>query len=597
MRSIALAMGLTFGSALAPTVSAQEVQLVVPGAPENLVSILQTASLVYALEADPQNPASVQDYVAAARADYTRLLTGLYAEGYYGGTISILLDGREAAGIAPLDASTVLNRVVMQVTPGPQFTFGQTQIAPLASGTELPAAFAPGEIARSDTIRTAVNASVTAWQNEGFAKAAPAGQQITARHPTDTLDVQVAIAPGPRLTFGALSVSGNQAVRTDRIVDIAGLPSGEVYSPDDVDRAAARLRRTGAFSSVTFVESDTVGPGDTLPFEVQVVEQKRRRLGFGAELSSLDGLALSAYLQNRNLLGGAERLRYDAEIAGIGGGTGGIDYSLGVSFLRPRTFNVDTDLYANAKIEQRDEPDYFLRKFSTAVGLNRLIGTDLTVSGGLGLETAEVRDGLGMRRYTILTAPITGKLDRRDDPLDAKAGYYVDARVTPFVGLAGSDSGARLYGDARVYRSFGADQKVTLAFRGQIGSLLGASAASAPTDFLFYSGGGGSVRGQPYQSLGVDVGGVTVGGLSLFVASLEARVQVTQKIGIVGFYDYGYVGAKSTPLTGGTDHAGAGLGLRYDTGIGPIRLDLATAVSGPGGSGGVQIYIGIGQSF
>ncbi len=597
MRSFAFAMGLSFGSALALIASAQEVQLVVPGAPESLVTTLQTASLVYALKEDPANPASVQDYVAAARADYVRLLTGLYAQGYYGGTISILLDGREAAGIAPLDAPTVLNSVVMQVTPGPQFTFGQTQIAPVASGTELPAAFARGEIARSDTIRKAVNASVTAWQNDGFAKAVPAGQQITARHPGDTLDVQVAIAPGPRLTFGALSVSGNEAVRTDRIVDIAGLPSGEVYSPDDVDRAAARLRRTGAFSSVVLVESEGVGPNDTLPFEVQVVEQKRRRLGFGAELSSLDGLALSAYLLNRNLLGGAERLRYDAEIAGIGGSTGGIDYSIGVSFLRPRTFNVDTDLYANAKLEQRDEPDYFINKFSTAVGLNRLIGEDLTVSGGLGFETAEVNDGLGMRRYTILTAPITGTLDRRDDPLDAKAGYYIDARVTPFVGLSGSDSGARLYADGRAYRSFGAEQKVTLAFRGQIGSLLSASAQNAPTDFLFYSGGGGSVRGQPYQSLGVDVGGTKIGGRSLFNASVEARVQVTQKIGIVGFYDYGYVSAGSTPLTGGADHAGAGLGVRYATGIGPIRLDLATPVSGSNAVGAVQIYIGIGQSF
>ncbi len=594
MRSIALVIGLAVGGTMA---QGQEVQLIVPGAPDSLITTLQSASLIYDLKADTETTASPQDYVAAARADYARLLTGLYAQGYYGGTISILLDGREAAGIAPLDAPTVLNSVTIQVVPGPQFTFGQTRIAPLASGTELPAAFGPGEIARSETIRAAVTASVNAWEDAGHAKAAAAGQQITARHPANVLDVQVAIAPGPELTFGALTVTGNENVRTARIIDIAGLPSGEVYSPDDVDRAAARLRRTGAFSSVAFVESDTIGPNDTLPFEVQVVEQKRRRLGFGAELSSLEGLALSAFLLNRNLLGGAERLRYDAEIAGIGGGTGGIDYSLGVSFLRPRTFNVDTDLYANAKIEQRDEPDYFINKFSAAVGLNRLIGTDLTVSGGIGFETAEVDDGLGLRRYTILTLPITGTLDRRDDPLDAKAGYYIDAEVTPFVGLTGSDSGARLYADARVYRSFGADQRVTLAFRGQVGSLLGASAASSPTDFLFYSGGGGSVRGQAYQSLGVDVGGVTVGGLSLFNASVEARVQVRPKIGIVGFYDYGYVSPGSTPLTGGNDHAGAGIGVRYATRIGPIRLDLATPVSGADAGGSVQIYIGIGQSF
>ncbi|MFB1023823.1 MAG: BamA/TamA family outer membrane protein, partial [Octadecabacter sp.] len=137
-----------------------------------------------------------------------------------------------------------------------------------------------------------------------------------------------------------------------------------------------------------------------------------------------------------------------------------------------------------------------------------------------------------------------------------------------------------------------------LALRGQIGSILGADAADVPASYLFYSGGGGTVRGQPRQSLAVDLGGGNeIGGTSFFGAQFEARVDVTDTIGVVGFYDTGFVGTDAIPFENGDWHAGAGLGLRYDTGIGPIRLDLATPASGDEAGQRIEVYIGIGQSF
>ncbi|MFN3846336.1 MAG: BamA/TamA family outer membrane protein, partial [Paracoccaceae bacterium] len=78
--------------------------------------------------------------------------------------------------------------------------------------------------------------------------------------------------------------------------------------------------------------------------------------------------------------------------------------------------------------------------------------------------------------------------------------------------------------------------------------------------------------------------------------SVELRTKVTPKIGVVGFVDAGRVdvGSFFDPL--GDWHAGAGVGVRYDTGFGPIRVDLAGPVAGRTGKG-VQIYIGLGQAF
>ena len=595
MKYFAASLAALFPIALA----AQNVQFDAPLADAGLQDLLRSASVSLTLPAEED--AAAQDYVAAARADYRRLLTALYADGYYGGTISIKIDGREASTLAPLDAPSRVSNVAISVTPGPRFTFGTAAIAPLAPDTELPEGFAAGKPAQSQVVRQSVTAATEAWREAGYAKVSPTGQEVTARHADQILNVAVNLAPGPQLTFGDLAVNGNVDVRTDRLVRIAGLPTGETYSPQEMATAERRLRRTGAFDSVALVEADEIGPNSTLPITAQVVEAKPRRIGAGIELSSVDGLSVSTYWLHRNFLGGAERFRVDGEISGIGGETGGIDYTLSASLRRPAVWGADTDFLTTTSLSRLDEPSYLLEQFAIESTLTRPTGDNITIEGGIGLLAAYEQAETGNRDYILLTFPISGELDKRDDAANPKSGYYLDLDATPFIGVLGGDNGARLFTDARVYRSFGADDRFTLAARSQIGSVLGATLDTAPAHYLFYSGGGGSVRGQQYQSLGIDrtIAGedVTTGGLSFAGAQLEARVDVTESIGVVGFFDGGFVGDTANPFGDGNWQSGAGFGVRYNTGIGPIRLDIATPTSGDDAIDRVEIYIGIGQSF
>ena len=598
---------LALALALPAAARAQETRLVLPpGTDETLATVLENASLTLSLEAEGLT--SPQDYVAAARADYRLLLAALYSEGYYGGVISILVDGREAISIQPLDAPARVGQVILSVQPGPRFTFGRTVIAPLAPATDLPAAFAPGEVARSEAVTEAVTVAIEAWRQEGNAKAEVASEEIVAIHPENRLDVAVGIATGPELTFGPVVVTGNEDVRTSRILRIAGIPTGEVFDPDDLERAATRLRRTGAFDSVAVVESEGVGPGATLPIELQVVEALPRRVGFGAEISSLEGLSATAFWLHRNLFGGAERLRVEAEVSDIGSeeigtGGGGVDYELGLTFSRPATFSPDNDLTVEARLLQQDQEDYFLQQAAFDVGIIRYVNEDLTLSAELGLLTAHEETELETRDYTLLALGLGAELDRRDDPRDARSGYYIDVEATPFLSLAGeAGNGARLYADARYYRSLG--ERLTLAARGQIGSVFGADLAEVPQDFLFFAGGGGTVRGLPFQSLGVEVPDpdepgetVTLGGASFAGVQLEARVAINETFGAVAFADAAYVGEEAFDGSDGEWGAGVGLGVRYNSFIGPIRLDVATPATGDDAFEEVQVYVGIGQAF
>ena len=568
-----------------------------PGASDDLRAVLQAASATR--ETAAKDVSTAQDLVAAARADYTRILAALYDQGYYSGRISIRLDGREAATIPPLDAPDRIGSITILIESGAPFRFGAAEIGPLAPETELPPAFQPGGRAASGTIVESARAGVEGWRQYGHAKAEVSGQSIRANHATQTLDARVVLDPGPRLTFGTMSMRGYERMKPRRLAKIAGYPTGKRFDPDKLDEVRARLRRTGIFSSVSLVESETISPGNTLDAELIVTEAKPRRIGFGAELSSNDGVDLSGYWLHRNLWGGGERLRFDAEITGLGGAAGGADYSLGARIERPATLSPDTSAYIETKLEKRDEEDYTEDSFSLAFGLSHIFNDRLTGELAIEYNWAEIADVTGTRQFRQVALPMGLEWDNRDDPLDATEGYYGALDVTPYKGLGDTGSGVQIKGDFRTYRGFGTDDRFVLAGRAQFGAVYGSGLAETPREYLFYSGGGGSVRGQPYQTLGVSVlngGTLHTGGKKYLAFSGELRGKVTDSIGLVGFYDVGYIAAED--FFDGVDgwHSGAGIGLRYLTGIGPIRLDLAAPVDGDTGDG-MQIYLGIGQAF
>jgi translocation and assembly module TamA len=568
--------------------------LTAPGAPDSLTDRLRGASLVLSQRAEGvDDPAEL---LAAARADYARLVGALYGAGYYSGAVRIRVDGREAASIPPLNAPRRIEEIAITVEPGRPFTFSRAELTPLAAGTDLPEGFAVGERARSNVLQDAVGAGVDGWRAQGHAKAQPAGQRIVADHRQAQLDARIQLEPGPRLRFGALRISGQERMRESRIRAIAGLPEGEVFDPEAVARAANRLRRSGAFRSVALSEAERAGADGTLDIEAALVEQPLRRVGFGAEIASTEGAKVSAFWLHRNLNGGAERLRLEGEVGGIGAQVGGIDYRFAARLGRPASFTPDTTAFIATLIEREDERDYVADRARLRAGVTHIFSDTLSGEATLDLTYERVTDAAGRTNFATLSLPVALTWDLRDSERNPTEGYYLQGGVTPFLGLNGSTGrGAQVTFDARVYRALDENDRFVVAGRLQGGSVLGADIERTPRDLLFYSGGGGTVRGQPYQALGVDLpSGARSGGRSFIGASAEARVGLRGPFGAVVFADAGYIGADG--FGNGDWHAGAGLGVRYDTGVGPIRLDVAAPVRGPN-SGGVQIYVGIGQAF
>lgn len=572
----------------------------VTGGSKSLEKELRSASIL--LASKKSGAVAAQDVFADARAEYASLLNALYARGHYSAVIHVYIDGTEAAAIAPLDAPAAISLVKVVVDPGPAFAFSAVRISPLAKKTEIPKGFAIGQPAESGVVLEAVIAGVNGWRAQGHAKAAVATQNLTADHTKAQLSADVTLNPGPVLRFGPLTIKGAERMRLRRVRAIAGLPEGEVFRPRDLEAAASRLRRTGVFKSVTLSEDDFITNPDLLGITATLIEEKRRRYTFGAQVGSNDGLSLNGAWLHRNLFGGGERLTISGDISNIGVQAGGADYNFGITLDRPATFTADTTASVGLTLGRLNEVDYDANLFGATVTLSHVFSDSLSGKAGLAYDYAAISDPLGKSTYRSLALPISVIWDRRDSKTDATRNIYAEAELMPFLGFGITDSGARLKLDLRGYKALGEARRFVFAGRVQAGTVLGASLLGTPRDYLFYSGGGGTVRGQPYQSLGVNVlktgAGATfqTGGKAFVGGSIEARMKMTDSIGIVGFVDVGRVDLNSFFSDIGGWHAGAGLGVRYATPVGPIRLDVAGPVGGNTGDG-VQVYVGLGQSF
>jgi translocation and assembly module TamA len=572
----------------------------------NVEAALRNASALLADEAEPASGAA--GLIAKARGDYRRLLAALYGEGYYGGAVSIRIGGKEAASLAPDTNLPDPVDVTIAVTAGPLFRFGDVSIVNQAPPTadpydqvDLPVlrGFGVGEIARSAVILRAEQLALRAWQQQGYAKAKIVSRDVVADHATNMVAATITVDPGRLAAFGPVRVTGTTRMNPDFVAQQTGLAIGQEYDPDDLERAQKRLDRLEVFRAARLEAAESIGSDGLLPYELIVEELPGRRFGAGATFSTVDGLGLEGYHLWRNLFGQAERLRLDARVASIAWpiDTAQFDYFVGGTFTKPGFYHPDVDLVASTSAERTIYPTYTETSAGGRVGLSWFFSDELTFEGGASFEVARFDDDFGTRDFQ--TAGLYAGLvyDGRDSSVDPTEGWYASANVEPFFDLLGGNPGGRLVVEGRTYFGFGENDPFVLAGRLKAGAVVGPALIDIPPDKLFFAGGGGSVRGYAFKSIGVDDGmGNVTGGRYLLEGSLEARAKVTEDIGLVGFLDGGYVAADTFP--GLEDlRLGAGLGIRYYTGLGPLRLDVAVPLNRKAGDPDYAIYAGIGQAF
>ena len=280
-----------------------------------------------------------------------------------------------------------------------------------------------------------------------------------------------------------------------------------------------------------------------------------------------------------------------------------------IAYRRSNYRRRDNILNGRTALSVVDRPAFKAQTFSVAANIERLSNLiyQKRWSWSAGIELLASRetdvtgpaDATGRETFFIGSVPGLVTYDASDDLLDPTSGFRLSARVAPEASLQnGSFFYVRSQVDGSAY--FPVSDKIVLAGRGRLGSIVGAGNNRIAPSRRLYSGGGGSVRGYGYQSIGPrDANNDPVGGRSLVEFSLEARVRtgfLDGNLGIVPFIDAGNVYTSSTPGVSGMRY-GAGLGMRYYSDFGPIRIDVGTPINPQPGDSPVAVYVSLGQAF
>ncbi|OJY70401.1 MAG: hypothetical protein BGP12_21930 [Rhodospirillales bacterium 70-18] len=561
------------------------------------------SGLVSLRESAPVGPFPL---LARARGDGERFLAVLHGMGHYAARVAITVDGQaldDPGLLARLDGLTEATPVVVAiaVTPGPLFHLRHVTLeGEVPAGFEAALGLAPGAPAVAADVLTGGARLLAALRDAGHALARVDPPVATLDPAAETLDVRFPVHAGPRVTLGPIGFAGLDRVHEAYLRRRLALHAGEPFSPAALAAARQDLAATGLFTTVRVEPATALDAAGTLPVRVQLRERKPRSVNLGASFSTDEGGSLNAAWTHRNLFGNAEKLTVSGALTQLGGTANRQPgYTAGVRLALPDWARRDQTLGFHV-VAMREYLDAYNRTGVTGgATLTRKLGGGLTISMG---TTALVED-IGQEgvhtSYRLAQVPMTLAWDTTDSPLDPTRGLRASASLTPTLSLGNAQTSVFTIAQAAAatYLDFGTKGRSVLALRGLVGAVQGAGVFAMPPDQRFYAGGGGSVRGFRYQSLGKQfASGRPVGGTAVDVGSVEFRQRIGASWGAVGFVDAGQISSDGVPFTG-SPHVGAGVGVRYYTGIGPVRLDVAVPLTRERKGDAFELYIGLGQAF
>jgi translocation and assembly module TamA len=549
---------------------------------------LEAASQLLALrEEAPASRAALRRRVAG---DVDALGSVLRAEGYYGGAVVAETD---------LEADPV--EILLKAAPGVRYgitKYDTVFVGGPEGAEELPRdgrdfGFVDGMPARGEDILAIEQALLDHLHRNGRPRAVLADRKAVVDHDAAAMTVMLQIDPGPRAVFGPLALDGLAKVEEDYVRYVLHWPEGEQWDERELDTVRRRLANTNLFRTIHVDPAEAVDGEGRLPVTATVEESKHRTLAAGINYSTDEEFGGELTWEHRNLFGRQERLRLSAEASAV-------RQQVAADLRKPHFLSRDLTFLANVTGRAQQTDAYDERTAAGFTGLEKRLGEVWTLGGGVSGEYSLIENDGVRSTYAIVGIPIHGGRDGTDDLLDPTEGTRVKLSATPYFATIEQDINFTVFeAEASAYLGLGKDNQVVPAVRVRTGVITGADTLDIPITKRFFAGGGGSIRGYEFQKAGpLDADGHPIGGRSVLETGFELRWRVTDSFGIVPFAEGGNVYDEQTPDFGEDLFWAAGLGFRYFTIAGPIRLDIAFPLNRRDGiDDEFQIYVSLGQAF
>jgi translocation and assembly module TamA len=562
----------------------------------NAEDLLNTFRKQSTLEAERKDPANAAQIGRRAGADAELLTQLLRSQGYYDATVE---PRTERSG------STL--RVILEVEPGVQYRFASVELPGLeAAGPEavkLRDAFsvkAGDPVIAEDVIAAGITLT-TALGEEGFAEAKIGDQDIEVNHLTHLATLALPVSPGPVARFGTIRVSGRPPFGAHHVGIIARFRPGDPFRRSKIDDLRRALIATTLVANAD-IRLVPVNGGRIVDLDVRLEPAPSHTIAGDIGYGTGQGALVEASWTDRNFFNpeGALTLR------GILGTT---EQLAGVQFRRANFLQRDQILNLQFSASHQNFDAYEARTLLLSGNVERQsnfiwqktwtwsYGTQLLATDEHGVfNPAGIKD---TRTFLIAALPLTLGYDGSDNLLDPARGFRLSGWISPeYSGHGKSLMYGRSQIDVSAYHPLG--DKIILAGRIRLGTIIGASDYDIAPSRRFYSGGGGSVRGYGYQQLGPkDMDGDPIGGRGLAEFAIETRIRLKQfggNFGVVPFLDGGSLTTKAMPDLSHWRLA-VGAGVRYYSTFGPIRIDLGFPLNRQKGDGPFAVTVSLGQAF
>ena len=517
---------------------------------------------------------------AASKYDHELLRKFLRSQGYYA---------------AKIDSQTVKEEILHQIYPGPRYTLAEVtfdwpQNVPLPP--ERIQGVKVGDPLVAEKVLKAVN-DIKGWvMDSQCLRRIDVSYEAVVLHPKRAANLLVRLQPSPQVTFGPVRYSGHNRIEDSYLDNYLGFAEGDCFKPRLVDSTRLKLLQTNLLATADPELGDITEDGK-VPVHYQLTERKQRSIlasiGYDADVH----MKYTTGWEHRNLMGRGEQLTTELTYSDIA-------QSLDGELIFPYFRDLNQRLTLTGRIAKESPDAYEVLKGEAGASIKRELNNRLAATVGTNIAFSRVEEFESEDDFALLSFPVSLDYSRRNDPLNPTQGWVSGLQVEPFVDLYETDRRftQTTFAVSAYYTHDDWKIKPTLAVRMANGVINGADLKEIPADERFYVGGGGSVRGYRYQSIGEkDANGEPAGGLAFSEVSFEIRTRITRSIGITVFADGGYAYPTKTARIGDEYLWGAGIGLRYHTAFAPFRIDIATPLDKREGDDSVQLYIAIGQAF
>ncbi|WP_418186931.1 autotransporter assembly complex protein TamA [Aliarcobacter lanthieri] len=395
------------------------------------------------------------------------------------------------------------------------------------------------------------------------------------------VDIEYKVTKNDIQYFGDVHIENNANIDTSFLEKNIAFNKGEVYNSNLIDKTYENLYNFGIYKYIA-VEPNIDRDDNIVPVDVKLIEGDYRETMYGFGYDTDTKFRFKAQYKNENFLGNLKQFTIGTKINSDG-------YNIYNNLYNPYFIRDDISFNNDISYEDMDYKSYSQKKIEEKLSFSKEF-FGLSNTAGILIEHSTIKSDLQDYKsgsYLLNSFFYEAIFDRRDDILNPKNGYYLSFYIENGSKLLASEIDyIKTLSEFRYIKTF---DKVTSSFKTSIGTL----SKDLPIFKHFFAGGDYSNRGYSYQKVGKkDYEDKPYGGLSMIDSSLEFEYALNKDLGLVTFFDSTMLSLEENKFND-KFYNSYGIGARYYTPIGPLRVDLGFPVD----EGGFVFHIGIGQVF